>query len=40
VADVGEPGSPDARVDYLAFEPNRELPVDLKMASHSQGGTA
>ena len=40
VAEVGGPRSPDARVDYLAFEPSRELPVEVKMASHSQGGRA
>ena len=37
VAEVGERGSTDERVDYLAFEPSR-LPVDVQTKSHSQGG--
>jgi (R)-amidase len=38
VAEVGELGSTDARVEYQAFEPTRLLPVDVHTKSHSQGG--
>jgi predicted amidohydrolase len=40
LAEVGRPGAADARVDYLAFEPTRELPVEVRTTSHSQGGRA